>query len=185
MDYRKMDDHDRRGTFLTYAGHTINFLDFRVEDVRVEEIAHALSRLCRFGGHCREHYNVAHHAVLVARWLQDKGAPTAVVYAGLHHDDTEAYLGDVISPLKKLLPKYQEFEDTFAKVISKALDFEYPFPDLLKTADREVFFIENEDVRWQFPEDPEIIPWNSGVSKYLYLEMHKKLRRELNEKSNG
>jgi 5'-deoxynucleotidase YfbR-like HD superfamily hydrolase len=179
MNFKQLDDHDRAGTFLTYAGHTINFLDFRVEDVRLEEIAHALSRLCRFGGHCREHYNVAHHAVLVSRWLEEKGAPLPVVYAGLHHDDTEAYLGDVISPLKKLLPEYQKFEDRFAKVIGEALGFAYPFPDLLKTADREIFYKENEDVRWQYPKNPEIIPWNSGVSKYLYLETHKRLKEQL------
>ena len=179
MSNHCMDDPAQRGDFITYSGRIINLLNFQTSDVRIEEIAHALSRICRFGGHCREPHNVAHHAVLVSQRVEEAGEPDHVIYAALHHDDTEAYLGDMISPLKKLLPEYQKFEERFAQVIAEALNFEYPFSESIRKADKEIYHRENTDVRWRRPQNPTIIPWNPGVSKHLYLTRHQQLQEKL------
>ena len=74
------------------------------------DIAHALSNLCRFNGHSRRFYSVAEHVVLGTKALLKTSFSIEAAYRFLHHDDTEAYIGDVTRPLKKLLPDYVELE---------------------------------------------------------------------------
>ena len=73
-------------------------LDPRPEEVRIEAIAHQLGNLCRFNGACKVFYSVAQHSVLVSYLVSKRYA-----LAGLLHDAAEAYLGDVIRPLKRFL----------------------------------------------------------------------------------
>ncbi len=88
----------RKGDWIqTFSGRRFWPLDPRSEDVAIEDIAHALSLVCRFGGHCRCFYSVAQHSVLVA----DK-CPRFPLHA-LLHDAAEAYLGDMTRPLKRSL----------------------------------------------------------------------------------
>lgn len=55
----------RRGDFIcTYTGRKFYPLDPRPEDVCIEDIAHALALVNRFGGHTRVPYSVAQHSVL-------------------------------------------------------------------------------------------------------------------------
>ena len=75
----------------------------RVRDVRIADIAHALSLICRFGGHCAGHYSVAAHSLLVVRILEAMEAPPAALLCGLLHDAHEAYVGDVPTPIKAML----------------------------------------------------------------------------------
>ena len=87
---------------LTIRGHHFDFLNMDNNVFDVEEIAHALAHLCRFNGHCREFYSVAQHSVIVSR-LAGQGHSMG----GLFHDAGEAYLGDVTTNLKQLLPNYK------------------------------------------------------------------------------
>jgi len=73
------------------------------ETIKLEDIAHALSQICRYGGHCSKFYSVAEHAVAVSKRLERRGCGAVLQLAGLHHDDAEAYLGDIPRPLKGLL----------------------------------------------------------------------------------
>jgi hypothetical protein len=87
----------------TYSGI---FVDTRHPDpatINLEDIAHALSHTCRYGGHCKRFYSVAEHAVLVSRRMEELDSSNRRQRAGLHHDDAEAYLGDIPRPMKPLL----------------------------------------------------------------------------------
>lgn len=84
--------------FGTATGGRAYVLDPALSDIRVLDIAIGLSNICRFGGQLEHSYSVAQHSVLVSHL-----APAPFRLAALLHDATEAYLGDVISPLKKLL----------------------------------------------------------------------------------
>ena len=174
---------DRPGVFTTRSGRDIDILDFRVEDIKVEEVAHALALTCRYGGHCREFYSVAQHAVIVARYLEAQGHPLDVVMAGLHHDDSEAYLGDIIRPLKDLLPIYKEIETRFEMTLAEHFGIQYPYHEAVKDADMKVFEQEVEDVKWYSPSNPVIVPWDWQRAKTEYLRAHMmlKVRMELAE----
>lgn len=75
---------------------------------RLDDIAGALAKQCRFTGHVSRFYSVAEHSVLVAKLMQhlDLGDP----FEGLMHDGSEAYLADIAAPWKAMLPDYKVLE---------------------------------------------------------------------------
>ncbi len=83
----------------TYTGLVMYPLDPRPEEICIEDIAHALSNLCRFTGHCREFYSVADHSVRVSYACDPQDA-----LWGLLHDAPEAYLADMSRPIKRYSP---------------------------------------------------------------------------------
>lgn len=136
--------------FTTLSGKRVSVFDPKVEDIVLRDIAQALSRVCRFGGHVRQHLSVAQHCVLVSKIVQDTGGSLQQQYRGLLHDASEAYVGDVISPLKHHLPGYEIIEDRWQRVIGQAFGVELVAPDpLVKDADIVAFYTEWRD---NFPE---------------------------------
>lgn len=103
------------GLFNTFSGKVIN-LRYPTEDmIDIRDIAQGLANTCRFGGQCRPFYSVAQHSVLVAAM-----APENIKKEALLHDASEAYLGDVIKPLKVLLGAgYRSIETIFEQVIAQ------------------------------------------------------------------
>jgi len=96
----------------TYTGKIFHPLSPEPEEICIEDIAHALSLLCRFNGQCREFYSVAEHSIRVSDML-----PEDMRLAGLMHDAAEAYIGDLIHPIKSCLPYYREVEKGIRNVI--------------------------------------------------------------------
>jgi hypothetical protein len=96
----------------TYTGKHLHFLDPHVDEIDIEDIAHALSNECRFGGHTRSYYSVAEHCVLVATYC-----PKGMELVGLLHDASEAYLRDIASPIKQYLTNYSAIEEKLMQVI--------------------------------------------------------------------
>lgn len=98
---------------ITRSGVRFDVANPRPEDVRLDDIAHALSHLCRFVGHTDRFYSVAEHSVLVSQLCDDE---TAVL--GLLHDAAEAYVGDLASPVKRQVPGFAVMEE---RVLSAVL----------------------------------------------------------------
>lgn len=98
-------------TILTYTGRCVNPLNVQVTDVCVEDIAHHLAAINRFNGATQKPISVAQHAVYVSRLLRRYGRLGA--YLGLHHDDGEAYCGDMTKWLKSSpeMAKYRAAEE--------------------------------------------------------------------------
>jgi hypothetical protein len=92
-------------TILTAAGREFDLLQPHRSEFGIDEIAHALSQICRFTGHTRTHYSVAQHSVLVSYVVPDEHA-----MAGLMHDAAEAFVNDLASPLKHQLSRYKDIE---------------------------------------------------------------------------
>lgn len=76
----------------------------------IQEIAHATAMQCRFTGHVREFYSVAEHSVLVSRLLAETQGMPELAFEGLMHDAHEAYVSDIASPWKALIPDYRKME---------------------------------------------------------------------------
>lgn len=132
--------HDyKSGTFQTATGRTIDLLNPTLQQISIDDIGHALSNLCRFGGHTYPFYSVAQHSCLVAAL-----APPPLKLAALLHDASEAYLGDVIKPLKSLLgATYTTLEDEFMQVIGDK--FGIPQSDFAAVLEYDLRALEIED----------------------------------------
>ncbi len=136
---------DRKGDWMqTFTGKQFWPVDPRSEEICIEDIAHSLSLQCRFGGHCLNFYSVAEHSVLVSGNL----APEFKLW-GLLHDAAEAYVLDVVRPLKPYLPGYREIEDRVMIAICKQFGLGYianPFamPSAVKLADNRILLAERD-----------------------------------------
>jgi hypothetical protein len=91
---------------LTYTGKYINVMNLQPEDIDIEDIAHALSMQCRYNGHVREFYSVAEHCFRLSLVVPDELAKVALM-----HDASEAYCGDLVLPIKRVLPQFGDIED--------------------------------------------------------------------------
>jgi hypothetical protein len=118
----RVDEDVRSSPWITTISGT-RFYPFEPmgEEVRLEDIAHSLSLRCRWGGHCRQFFSVAQHAVMVAekvyRGLLDPGA----ALLALHHDSAEAYLTDLAGPIKARFKEFNDAEERIMAVIREKL----------------------------------------------------------------
>lgn len=101
----------------TYTGKRIPALSMKPEDVDILDIAHPLSLMCRGGGQIRFFFSVAQHSINCAYEALARGYSNRVVLATLLHDASEAYISDIIRPVKMHLPVYYEIEDRIMKAI--------------------------------------------------------------------
>lgn len=146
--------------------------------ILVEDIAHALAHMCRFGGHVKEFYSVAQHSVLVSRVVPTMEA--------LMHDAPEAYLGDVTRPLKALLPDYQFIESRVERVVLSAFGVALPMSAEVKMADNVLLATERRDLMpfcaepWEClkgvePLPDEIVPWSPEDAKRAFIARFREL----------
>ncbi len=102
----------RKGTFIsTFSGTKFWPLDPVESEIKIVDIAHALSLLCRGNGHVKHFYSVAQHSVYCAQEAEVRGYSIKVQLACLLHDASEAYISDITRPVKKLLPEYLVMEE--------------------------------------------------------------------------
>lgn len=132
----------------TYTGRQFFPAAPRAEDVHIEDIAHALSLLCRFTGHSRWHYSVGQHSALVSY-----ACDPADALHGLLHDGSEAYLGDVSSPLKRqaYLAGYRFLEDVTQRAVCDRFGLPHALPPSVAHADLVVLATEARDVMGKPP----------------------------------
>jgi len=162
--------------FQTHTGRRFFPMAPEVRDVELADIAHALARICRFGGHTRGFYSVAQHSVLVSQvveqecfaaqssvmtrsLLTDPPRWKQVALQGLFHDAAEAYLGDMIRPLKVAMPDYKSAELALERVIAQRFGLVFPFDPLVKHADDILLATERRDLlaherEWTFKYPP-------------------------------
>ena len=103
-----------------FSGHRIDPLHIKEDDIYLEDIAHALSLLCRGNGHIKYFYSVAQHSLNCAKEAQSRGYSKHVVLSCLFHDASEAYMSDLITPIKKQMKEYQIIEDQLLETIFQA-----------------------------------------------------------------
>jgi hypothetical protein len=138
---------------LTYTGKR---LDFRYPDIRsidIEDIATALCRKARFNGQhlgrVQDIYSVAQHSINVHDALvhcyPNHNEPQTRLWA-LLHDATEAYLPDVHTQLKDMIPSFRELETRIEQVIAGKFRLIMPKPAVIKEIDRRMLATERRDL---------------------------------------
>ena len=107
------------GILVTYSGEEISLLNIEEVKINIEDIAHALSYICRFAGQCKQFYSVGSHSINCLRVAEHFGYSDELKLYTLLHDATEAYICDMPSPLKKILPEYKKYENDLESIIHK------------------------------------------------------------------
>lgn len=155
---------DRKGDWMcTASGHKFWPLDPKPAEVFIDDIAHALSNICRYSGHCRYFYSVAEHSILVSRQVRKLGGGVFEVRQGLLHDAAEAYLGDMIRPLKRCLPEYKKAEELVHEAIMVRFDMPVNLYTAVKEADEILLATEAHQLmpaksvaEWNLPGLPDL-----------------------------
>ena len=101
----------------TVSGIHFYPLDPNPDDIDINDIAHALSLICRANGHFKYFYSVAQHCIACANEAIARGYSLEVILGSLLHDASEAYLCDVTRPVKKHIPQYLRAEEKLQDVI--------------------------------------------------------------------
>lgn len=122
------------------SGATFDLARPRQSGFVIEDIAHGLSHTCRFAGQCRAFYSVAEHSVLVSE------VSVGFEMHGLLHDAAEAFVGDVPSPIKNLVPSYRAIEAEIQSAVFDRFNLALELPSAVKDADRAVLRAELEQV---------------------------------------
>ncbi|MEJ7807277.1 MAG: phosphohydrolase [Telluria sp.] len=159
----------------TFSGNRFYPLVPRIDHVSIDDIAHGLAYQCRFNGQTSQFYSVAQHSLIVAQLV-----PTDLRLAALLHDAAEAYLGDMVKPLKVLLPAFAAIEDQVSAIIATAFGVDFANYSPIKRADLIALATEKRDLmphsseRWAYldgiaPMPQTIEPINPAQAKQAVL----------------
>lgn len=174
-----------KSEILTRSGNYFSFINPDNYNFEIEAIAHALSQLCRFTGHTSAFYSVAQHSVLVSQIL-----PYNMQLAGLLHDATEAFVGDMTKPLKEMFPEFQLIEKKIEKAICRQYGLPFPMPQEVKRADLILLATEQRDlmphidIQWNYLKDIPILkntitPWPPEMAKQRFLDRFYMLKESI------
>jgi hypothetical protein len=164
---------------VTVSGRQIWPLDPKEEEVEIGDIAHALSNICRFGGHVKEFYSVAQHCLLVAACVPKEDQRWALL-----HDAAEAYMGDMVRPIKRFMPNFKEAEERLLRVIGVRFGLTWPMPESIHVADNLVLGAEARDLmpalcererRNEAPLGLVVDPLEPDMARSVYLDTFHRL----------
>lgn len=123
----------------TISGRKIDFFNPDPDQIDLDDIVHALMQVPRFAGHVRKFYSVMTHSVNVGRLCGSRQR-----YQGLLHDATEAYLMDMPTPFKVVMPDYKAAEARIWNAICIKLDINPVISDEVHAADRVALMTERD-----------------------------------------
>ncbi|MCR4600933.1 MAG: HD domain-containing protein [Clostridia bacterium] len=162
----------------TISGKIFDPLTMKPEDVLLEDIAHGLSLLCRGAGQIKFFYSVAQHSINCALEAKARGWSDRLVLLCLMHDASEAYINDIIRPVKVHLPDYRKIED----VVMDAILTRFGLTGLTREELEKCKLIDNElmndELIAMFTGEEERIPSIMAIKP----DMEEHLPREMEKK---
>ena len=150
LQYEAHDKWEWVGRIETLSGLKVSIFEPEHDMFNLEDIATSLSHICRYNGHVPHFYSVAEHCVKVAHWIEKHTFDYDIILTGLLHDAAEAYVGDMVRPLKRHEEygrKHQATENAIAKKIHEKFGGHFPYIDIIHEADKQVYIWEVEHIR--------------------------------------
>lgn len=186
---------DRVGDwFVTYSGKRFWLEDPRPEDICIEDIAQNLSGISRWNGSTEGRaYTVAQHSVMASVVV-----PKQFQLPVLMHDTPEAYAGDVVTPLKRLLGDiYGDIEEGIMGAISYRYDFAWEDKEVQKMVKHADFVMLATEVRdlvpygvinrtiYESPLPGRIKPWSQRRAKLNFIKRFRELANVRQTRQNS
>lgn len=176
---------DMPNGIMTQSGNKVDLLNPSSDQLTIEDIARGLAYKAHYCGHTPFYFSIAEHSILVSKI-------TNGLLPALLHDASEAYLSDIVRPLKTELPEYREIEKNFMKVIyeSFGISLTDKVSDSIKFADvlalsfewRNFFpgepdpFIDNSDIEWKtYIFNLEIHYYSPDIAMKMFLREFNKI----------
>lgn len=166
------------------SGNLFDYSDPDAGIVTIEDIANALSNICRFAGHIPYFYSVAQHAYNVSMIV-----PPEYALAGLLHDTSEAFTNDIPTPLKHAVPMFKDLERKIEASMGRRFGFDYPLHTSVKYADSQMLGLEKIHIKgdhshWDVldgidfeceRENVVLESWTPGYAGYMFLKRYQEL----------
>jgi hypothetical protein len=167
------------------SGAEFNYNKPEESEVTLDDLASALSNICRFSGQLPCFYSVAQHLVNTSRLVEPQFA-----YDALMHDTAEAFTNDIPTPLKWALPIFKDLEAKIESAMAKRFEFNYPYPLEVKDADTQMLILEklyvkNDNRVWpqyegivvdHLKDKVDLKPWQPQRAKREFLERYDQLK---------
>ena len=157
-----------------YSGEYLNMFTMEEDTILIDDIAHGLSHQCRFGGHMKIFYSVAQHAV----WCSYQAETDEEAFECLNHDDSEGYLVDIPTPVKKLIPEYYVIEDKLMRKICIKYNINYPMRPNVKKID--AIALQYEWDNGVLSDQLKSEAWDQPTAKQKFLDRFYELYNKLN-----
>jgi hypothetical protein len=163
----------------TRSGLMFDFANPQQDSIDLHDIAHALALTNRYGGHTSDPYSVAQHCVLCS-----EQAPPGLEMEALLHDAAEAYIGDVPSPLKQMLPDFRATEKRVEAAIAEKFGVPTTMSPAVKMVDTRMLVTEAVQLGFRWwrslncePFDLTIRPWSWKWAKRRFVARYYELVR--------
>ena len=146
----------------TYTSKKVFPLIPNKDEIDIVDIANSLGKICRYNGHTLKFYSVAEHSVYVSENVSKKNAMW-----GLMHDAAEAYLGDIVHPIKSYLGKFKQYEENLLRCIADKFNLCWPVPKEVKEIDVAILHDESLQVMESKPQS-----WSQITSLPLGIKIY-------------
>lgn len=153
---RKLD-----GCINTYSGLKINLLNPEPDQIDIRDIGKGLAYKGHFGGQTPFYFSIAQHSTLVVKLMMEgQEFDGKMLMLGLLHDASEAYIGDMVKPLKVHLSDFINYENQITKVICEKFELDYnklneikPFDIIAQNFEYNTFFENGEYLSGLSPDE--------------------------------
>lgn len=189
----------------TWTGRLVNPISLASSEIDIRDIARSLSCLCRFNGHVRQFYSVAQHCVLASAYIPE---PSRSSHTDVHaflgdrlndqrcallHDAHEAYLGDIVRPLKSSFYNLEDAVKRIDAAIAQRFGLRPPTPAvrlvdemLLATERRDVlcepfFGLDGKFVEIAWPDEPTAGPLALQIRPWTQVQAEQAFQRRFAE----
>jgi uncharacterized protein len=174
-------------TIRLSSGRYLDLLDPQPEAFTFHDVASALAKICRFGGQIDHFYSVAEHAFHCYGVAELDRLPKQTQWDVLMHDAAEAFLGDMVKPLKMILPAYCEIEKRMEAALSVKFGVNFdnpaikPIDHALLIAERNQLFSGPDAQRWAGEEQVRRVDvifraWTWKEAYYAFTQTAKHLK---------